>query len=520
MPLYLWLIVFHPVLVTLLALIVLVLLLRWTGWWARYKYRILLVLLAAYAIDTAFALPRILFAHDLSKEPVIARRIPLPSRLVLVNIPCDAKCHDWLISGEVEEIVSFNLPRYGSVSAISAQRYRADWVIPGTCPWERQRENRQASQAQGLSGYCPRVESVDVPTEGVFLVSEGTIVSASQRARPYTPTYLVKAPPGRVIHFVGIEVQNRSSAGTDMLASAYYDEAPGLLGLPPLIGCWDRPDNVIWIMPAGDTGCGLWRWFTGGGNQKFVTDTRWLFERVFGPPDRVVVPPRRADLRPPTPAQALEILSSEGSIEFALPYLRNALLNDALAEMIVKRARRGTLEGSLVALLAANRPAAMAGLSGRLKPFPRVFVEPAPVLDAMEKDPKFRDAFADVVLFAMAANWQPQSEVGRFLNLMETHQPGWLCERLDRFTGPDGILKTRENGVMKNVRETTPFFIAPIVERTAPRCPDATVDLLRALPPAPDRALRFCKMQASDTSGKTNGNLQGASSKVEEFCSH
>jgi hypothetical protein len=66
MPLDLLRIVFHPVLVTLLALVVLVLLLRWTGWWARYKYRILLVLLADYAIDTAMALPRILFAHDLN----------------------------------------------------------------------------------------------------------------------------------------------------------------------------------------------------------------------------------------------------------------------------------------------------------------------------------------------------------------------------------------------------------------------------------------------------------------------
>jgi hypothetical protein len=69
MPPYVWLVVFHPILITLLALIALVLLLRWTGWWARYKYRILLVLLAAYVIDAAFALPRIVFAYGLSKGP-------------------------------------------------------------------------------------------------------------------------------------------------------------------------------------------------------------------------------------------------------------------------------------------------------------------------------------------------------------------------------------------------------------------------------------------------------------------
>ena len=59
MSLYVWLIVFYPILVTLLAFIALVLLLRWTGLWARYKYQILLALLAAYAVDAAFALPRI-----------------------------------------------------------------------------------------------------------------------------------------------------------------------------------------------------------------------------------------------------------------------------------------------------------------------------------------------------------------------------------------------------------------------------------------------------------------------------
>lgn len=76
MPLYVWLIVLHPILITLLALVALVLLLRWTELWARYKYRIIIALLAAYAVDAAFALPRILFAHGLSKSPAIAQQIP------------------------------------------------------------------------------------------------------------------------------------------------------------------------------------------------------------------------------------------------------------------------------------------------------------------------------------------------------------------------------------------------------------------------------------------------------------
>ena len=63
-----------------------------------------------------------------------------------------------------------------------------------------------------------------------------------------------------------MEVQLRTRAGVEVLAAQRYYEAPGLIGLPPLIGCWERPDNIVWILPAGDTGCGLWRWFTAGGD--------------------------------------------------------------------------------------------------------------------------------------------------------------------------------------------------------------------------------------------------------------
>ncbi|MBA2401271.1 MAG: hypothetical protein H0V72_21730 [Bradyrhizobium sp.] len=263
MPPYVWLVVFHPILITLLVLIVLVPLLRWTGLWARYRYWILGALLAAYAIDAAFALPRILFAHGLSKTPVIAQQIPLPSRLVLVSVRCDAKCHDWLISGAVDEIISVT-PRYPHhIEVATAVRYRAGWTLPGACPRERERAmNWAPSAAQRQSGYCPLVEPVDIPKQGVFVVHEGLQVLAKESARNYTPTYLGKVPPGLVIAFFGMEVRDRISAEMRVVASAYRYEAPGLLGLPPLIGCWDRPDNVLWIMPPGDTGCGFWRWFT------------------------------------------------------------------------------------------------------------------------------------------------------------------------------------------------------------------------------------------------------------------
>jgi hypothetical protein len=528
MPIYVWLLVFHPILVTLLALIVLVLLLRWTGLWARYKYRILLALLAAYAIDAAFALPRIVFAYGLSKDPTVAQQIPPPKSLVLVSVLCDAKCHDWLISGAVDEIISVTPRQPRFANATTAVRYRAGWTRPGTCPHERARTIWAASAAQRQSGYCPVVEPVEIPTQGVFVIHEGAIVTAREAARPYTPAYLSKAPPGPVIRFFGIEVQNRTADGIAALASAYRYEAPGLLGLPPLIGCWDRPDNVIFILPPGDTGCGFWRWFTWGGNDQASHDAKWVFAQAFGPPDRPLVPPKRPELPPATPAQALEILSNT-NVEFYLPDLREALLDpansdDVLTNLVVRLARRGTLEGALIGLLAANRPATLAGLSDRLDPFPKAFATSGAVLDEMEKSAKFRDEFADTMLLALATNWQapgndignwqaPRNNIGRFVNLMEVSHPGWFCERLGRFTGPNGILKMRENGAMKNVQEGVPPFIAPIVEKTAPRCPDATIDLLQALPRARDLVFRlFCEAQ------KKNGGLQDASARTKEFC--
>jgi hypothetical protein len=165
-PFYLWLLIFHPILVTILALIALVVLLLWTGLWARYRYWILGALLAAYAVDTGFALPRIMFAYGLSKGPTIAQKIPPPSRLVLVSVRCDAKCHEWLISGAVDEIISVT-PRYPHyVDVATAVRYRAGWTLPGTCPRERQRAIWLPSPAQQQYGYCPLVEPVDIPQAG------------------------------------------------------------------------------------------------------------------------------------------------------------------------------------------------------------------------------------------------------------------------------------------------------------------------------------------------------------------
>jgi hypothetical protein len=298
MPLYVWLVILNPIWVTILALIALIWLLSWTGLWARHKYQILAALIALYAIDAVIALPRVLFSHGLPNHLVVAQKVPLPRQLMLVDVPCWAKCHELLISGAIEEIVFVETRRAGDgKEEPRAVRYRAAWTNPGACPRDRQKAIYYLNEGLLKTGYCPVIEPVDVPSQGIFLVWESMIVPASERARNFSPAYLTKSPLGAVIEFVGIEVQNRNGSCVTVLASTYKYEAPGLLGLPPLLGCWARPDNVIWIMPPGDTGCGLWRWFTGGGNERVSSAPERLydgvFKDVFGPPDRLVVPPEK-----------------------------------------------------------------------------------------------------------------------------------------------------------------------------------------------------------------------------------
>jgi hypothetical protein len=219
---------------------------------------------------------------------------------------------------------------------------------------------------------------------------------------------------------------------------------------------------VIWIMPPGDTGCGLWRWFTWGGDDRASYDPQWLFEQAFGPPDHPITPPERAELPPATPAQALEIMSRiwGTDIDFQLPHLRNALLDpansdQALADLIVRRVRNRSepLEGALIALLGANRPTALAGLSSRLNPMPYWFHRSGAVLDEMDRNAKFRDDFADTMFLILQSRWETPQNIGRFLKLMEASHPGWLCDQLDRMKGSVELSKILENDAVKQNSE-------------------------------------------------------------------
>jgi hypothetical protein len=484
---------FNPIWATLLALIVLICLTRWTGLWTHYRYRIIAGLIALYAIDTAIALPRVLFAYSLPDHPTVAQKIPPPRELVLVNVSCWAKCHEMLISGAIEDIVVIK-PRV-SGEELRAMRYRAGWSIPGACPRERRIALDYPSDGLLKDGYCPQVEATDIPSQGIFVIRESVGVSASQPARPFTPTYLIKSPPGSVIQFVGVEVQNRSVSGVAVLASTYSYVGPGFVGLPPLIGCWERPGEEIPVLPPGTSGCGLWRWFTWGGDKKASADPKWFYDNLFGPSDRPVIPPKKPEFSPPAPVEALEILANVQPIEDYLPGLRDQVLDpantdQALTEFVARLANRGTLEGSLIVLLAINRPAALAGIAALFKPGPIAFAQSGTVLAEMEKNPKFRDEFGDTMFLALAANWQPAENVDRFLTLMETSHPGWLCNHLRRFTGPDGILAAREARKTPMASEAISRFVPSIIEKTAGSCPDQTLEFLRELLSAPSPGWR------------------------------
>jgi hypothetical protein len=440
----LMLLLFHPIWVTALAALVVIgvirLLSRTTSW-VRYRYWILPALVLLYAIDAIIALPRVFFSYQLAKQPVVASKIALPKQLVLIGVPCLVQCHEMLVSGALEDVIVVG-PSYSNGPVPQPKRLRPDWVIPGTCPHERRRSIDTTAHVLSGAGYCPRVEPVEIPAEGIFLVREVMLARSREPARPFTPTYLTKGPPGSTIEFRGIEVQDRRPSRVTVLASTYKYTAPGFLGLPPLIGCWERPDNIMWIMPPGDTGCGLWRSFTGGGDDTTTSfEPKWLFTDVFAPPDRPVVAPRKPDLQV-TPAQALEILGRVYSLELNLPRLRDALLDasnsdEALVALVVKRAQRGffggVLEGALIALLAEQRPATIAELSRRLDPLTGNFAHSGDVLDQMEKNGKFRDDFADTMFLALATKWQAPDNIDRLLALMESSHPGWVCDRLQHF---------------------------------------------------------------------------------------
>ena len=289
-PLPMWIILIlllHPVWLTALVGLLSCWLIVRLKLWRKHKRIFIAITLTAgalYVLDAVIALPRIMYARRVPDHPVVDRKLQLPATLVLVNVDCRKECHNRLLSGQLKEVILVETrPRFYS-TAQPTRRYRAAWSRPGDCPQERVRAVHWSVESLVKDGFCPLVETVETPPEGVFVVYEAFGVTPGQKAAPFKPgpKYLMDAPSGKIIHFSAVEIQLRTQQHVEVIATRRQYEAPGLIGLPPLIGCWDRPDNIIWIMPPGDTGCGLWRWFTWGGDLLWNDDeVEWVYKEVF-----------------------------------------------------------------------------------------------------------------------------------------------------------------------------------------------------------------------------------------------
>jgi hypothetical protein len=237
--------IFNPILLTLVAVA--------AGLWALrfirfhpFRRQILIGLAAVLAIyflvDSSFAYRRVSYARQIPTTFVTHRRISPPSSLVLVGISCDLACLHRLADRGVNEVIVLDESQLYLKKSQSPLRYRIGRDA-SVCPTKDE-------------DFCPTADESAIPSEGTFVVRERTL-AVRERAKDFSPQYVVAHPPSAVIQFSAVEVQQRSSAGTEVLAEAVHYEAAGYLG--PLIGCWERPDNIIWIMPVGDSGCGFWR---------------------------------------------------------------------------------------------------------------------------------------------------------------------------------------------------------------------------------------------------------------------
>lgn len=292
-----WLMFFNPIVASSIAWPLVIAFFLWMSSVPSFKwlyYGLLAALLVMYGTDTVMALQRVAFAWNLEPQQTVYSKSALPPQLVLLGVPCVTECHRLLIDGALQDVIVARRDSAVDPKKLSVVRYRADWVDPGTCSDERRRAIYFVKEFERI-GYCPHIEPASLPLEGVFLVHETFSLEPVERAQPYSPANLAVAPPGPVIHFAGVEVQHRRGSGITVLAAAYYYEAPGILGSPPLIGCWDRPSGGHSILPPGDTGCGFWRWIVRGGSAVAVTKTSWAYADVFDRPAKSTRPEDAVD---------------------------------------------------------------------------------------------------------------------------------------------------------------------------------------------------------------------------------
>jgi hypothetical protein len=239
--------------------------------------------IAAYAVvDTAFAYRRVHYGKALPEHPVVRKTTPIPSSITLVDVFCQEKCLDRLVAGVHSEV--FLVRRTAS---LTAERFTVRRSETNDCPTPSQnRLERQWLTAPVLAlqsrGICPVIETVAIPQSGIFIVHESVRVGVKESAAEFKSRFLTSELPGPVSYYSATEVQDRSEKGVELLGRIEAYEAPGYLGFPPMVGCWERPDNIVAVLPPGEPGCGLWRLTTGGGNLRGgFFDGEWVYSQVF-----------------------------------------------------------------------------------------------------------------------------------------------------------------------------------------------------------------------------------------------
>lgn len=243
------------------------------------------IIAVCVVVDTAFAYRRVHYGKLLPNHPIVTRTIPTPSSITLVDVFCQEKCLDRLVAGVHREVFFVR-----SASSPTAKRFTVRRSVTNECPRDSQDElERQWLTAPVLAlqsrGLCPVIETVAVPQNGIFVVHEGMRVGLKESAVEFKPRLLTAELPGPVSYFNATEVQNRSDKGVELLGRIEAYEAPGYLGFPPMVGCWERPDNIVFVLPPGEPGCGLWRQTTGGGNLRGgFFDGEWVYSQVFQSP--------------------------------------------------------------------------------------------------------------------------------------------------------------------------------------------------------------------------------------------
>jgi hypothetical protein len=267
----------------------------WPAWRTALKVTAIGLVLCA-TVDTAFAFRRVWYGSQIPQEPVVVTTIPTPSSIVLVNLWCKERCLERLVSGVHREVIEVKTLQFDNNTNVQigppypAMRYTITRTAPNSCPPDPgEQVERQWTTPVVLSlrakGICPQIESVVAPTDGVFIIHEAKRISVREPAVEFSLRFLTVKLPGPISYFSATEVQRRSKSGVELLGRVEAYEAPGFLGFPPLLGCWERPDNIVAIIPFGEPGCGLWRLTTHGGDQSGRHyDAEWAYSRVFQAP--------------------------------------------------------------------------------------------------------------------------------------------------------------------------------------------------------------------------------------------